>query len=314
VRTPTFSFGDHVPSPAGSTLDNPGLPPAGSDGVVDFASNAYPGFSTVMDLRARGQLSDQIAFRVRADQASLWRAEVFDTYDGSLWTSSDQELTSLARSFDDDGSLIVPAEDLDSDRADAGQRVLQTFYIDARQPNALLGAYQARTVYFPTASLQIDRDGSMRSPILLDPGLVYSVISDVGAFSPEELRAADPVPRGAEELDRYLQLPAELPARARDLARRVTGGATTEYDRVMAVQSWLQTNTVYDLDVPREPDGVDAVDHFLFETRRGFCEHIASAMALLLRARGIPTRLGRVRPDLRCAARGPLVVESFRGR
>jgi hypothetical protein len=48
---------------------------------------------------------------------------------------------------------------------------------------------------------------------------------------------------------------------------------------------------VYDLGVPREPEGVDAVDHFLFETRRGFCEHIASAMAVLLREIGIPTRI-----------------------
>ena len=36
---------------------------------------------------------------------------------------------------------------------------------------------------------------------------------------------------------------------------------------------------------------MDAVDHFLFDTRRGFCEHIASAMAILLRAEGIPTRI-----------------------
>jgi hypothetical protein len=48
---------------------------------------------------------------------------------------------------------------------------------------------------------------------------------------------------------------------------------------------------VYDLTVPREPARVDAVDHFLFDTRRGFCEHIASAMAVLLRAEGIPTRV-----------------------
>jgi Transglutaminase-like superfamily/Domain of unknown function (DUF4129) len=48
---------------------------------------------------------------------------------------------------------------------------------------------------------------------------------------------------------------------------------------------------VYDLDVPRDPPGVDAVDHFLFETRRGFCEQIASSMAVLLRTLGIPTRL-----------------------
>jgi len=292
VRTPTFSFGDHVPSAASSALDNPGLPAAGSDGVVDFASGGYPGFSSVMDLRARGQLSDEIAFRVRADQAALWRAEVFDTFDGSLWTSSDRNLTSLARSFDGDGSLIVPVEDLGAgERSHIGNRMLQTFYIDSPQPNVAFGAYQARTVYFPTASLQADRYGSMRSPILLDPGLVYSVISEVAAFSPDDLRAADPVLADDRAYGRYLQLPEELPARVRDLASRITTGAPTEYDRVIAVQTWLRANTVYDLNVPREPEGVDAVDHFLFETRRGFCEHIASAMAVLLRAEGIPTRL-----------------------
>jgi transglutaminase-like putative cysteine protease len=90
---------------------------------------------------------------------------------------------------------------------------------------------------------------------------------------------------------RYLQLPDELPQRDRDLADRITARAHNEYDAVMAVQSWLQANTRYALTVPREPPGVDAVDHFLFDTRRGFCEHIASAMAVLLRAEGIPTRI-----------------------
>ena len=57
------------------------------------------------------------------------------------------------------------------------------------------------------------------------------------------------------------------------------------------MQSWLRANTEYDLEVPRDPDGVDAVDHFLFETRRGYCEQIATSMAVMLRTLGIPTRL-----------------------
>ena len=57
---------------------------------MDFAPNAYPGFSDVVDLRARGHLSDELAFRVRAPQAALWRAEAFDTFDGTIWTISDR--------------------------------------------------------------------------------------------------------------------------------------------------------------------------------------------------------------------------------
>ena len=53
--------------PQGDHVQNPALPPQSSDGsVVDFSSNGYPGFSDVMDLRARGTLSDDIVFRVRA--------------------------------------------------------------------------------------------------------------------------------------------------------------------------------------------------------------------------------------------------------
>ncbi|HEX7247446.1 MAG TPA: transglutaminase domain-containing protein, partial [Actinomycetota bacterium] len=85
--------------------------------------------------------------------------------------------------------------------------------------------------------------------------------------------------------------PEDLPARVAALAVRITADRTTLHGRVLAVQSWLRANTRYDLDVARDPPGVDAVDHFLFETRRGYCEQIATSMAVLLRSLGIPTRL-----------------------
>ncbi len=97
--------------------------------------------------------------------------------------------------------------------------------------------------------------------------------------------------RVPEGLGAYLQLPDDLPDRVGELAAHVTRGRSSWFDRVIAVQSWLQANTRYDLDVPRDPEGVDAVDHFLFETRRGYCEQIATSMALMLRTLGIPTRL-----------------------
>src|SRR6185436_3169929 len=129
--------------------------------------------------------------------------------------------------------------------------------------------------------------------IYLDAGLVYSVESTVPTITGAQLGQLPrmrPLPHNGY-YDRFLQLPRELPARDLALADQITAGAHDEYDAVMAVQSWLQTNTRYDLTVPREPDGIDAVDHFLFDTRRGFCEHIASAMAVLLRAEGVPTRI-----------------------
>jgi len=45
----------------------------------------------------------------------------------------------------------------------------------------------------------------------------------------------------------------------------------------------------YTLDPP--PLGSNSVDRFLFDTRRGFCEHYASAFAVMMRAAGIPARV-----------------------
>ena len=289
VRSLPFRMSPGAQPAPTDRVQNPALPQATTDGqVVDFSSDGYPGFSDVMDLRARGQLSDDVVFRVRAAFPQLWRAEVFDTYDGSLWTESRRHMTSLVSN--DSGGYDVPGGQSFNGPT---RPLVQTFFLQQTQPNVLFGAAQPQTVYFPSGALQANADGSIRAPFFLDQGLVYSVESSVPAMSDSALAQLPPMRRLPEHGydGRYLQLPTELPQRDRDLAAQITADTRNEYGAVMAVQSWLQTNTRYDLTVPREPPGVDAVDHFLFDTRRGFCEHIASAMAVLLRAEGIPTRI-----------------------
>jgi protein-glutamine gamma-glutamyltransferase len=288
VRSLPFRMSPRAQAASIDSVQNPALPPPSSDGgVVDFSPGGYPGFSDVMDLRSRGALSDDIVFRVRAPFAELWRAEVFDTFDGSVWTRSTHRLLPLPAI---NGAADMPLTD---DSASSGRPFVQTFFIDQAQPNVLFTAAWPQTVYFPGGGLHTDPDMSIRAPILLDQGLVYSVESTVPTVTGEDLATQPsmrPLPHN-RYFGRFLQVPDELPARDRALAAQITAGARNEYDAVMAVQSWLQTNTRYDLTVPREPAGVDAVDHFLFDTRRGFCEHIASAMAILLRTQGIATRI-----------------------
>ena len=142
VKAPPFSLAG-APSPVNGfdgSIDNPGLPADPGDGVVDFASGAYPGFSDVVDLRARGQLSDELAFRVRATQAALWRAEVFDTYEGSRWTIEDDE-TEILPQDGDGSSYMVPPEVVRRNGAygEGAAHLTQTFYIDTPQPNVLFG-------------------------------------------------------------------------------------------------------------------------------------------------------------------------------
>jgi protein-glutamine gamma-glutamyltransferase len=293
VRSLPFSLGGSAANVAdfAGGVENPSLPSQGGDGVVDFAPNAYPGFSDVVDLRARGHLSDQVAFRVRAPQAALWRAEAFDTFDGTQWTISDRTTEPLVTQWGDAPNAVVLPSDLSGTIGPVPTvHVTQTFYIDTPQPNVLFAAAVPEQIYFPSGGLKVDHFGSIRSPVLLDSGLIYSVISEIPVTDARTLRLANPQELSSVD-PAYLQLPSELPDRVGELARSVTAGLTNEYDRVQALQSWIHRNTTYDLNVPRDPAGVDAVDHFLFVTKTGFCEQIASSLVILLRTIGIPTRL-----------------------
>ncbi len=92
------------------------------------------------------------------------------------------------------------------------------------------------------------------------------------------------------ELALYLQLPATLPQRVRDLAAEVTAGAATPYDKAIKVQAFLRTYP-YTLTLPPPPANRDLVDYFLFDAPGGYCDYYASAMVIMLRSVGVPARL-----------------------
>ncbi|HEY7660345.1 MAG TPA: transglutaminaseTgpA domain-containing protein [Actinomycetota bacterium] len=294
VSLPPFSVRDPT-GVAGfrGQVVNPQLS-AGLDGVPAFTELAYPGFGSSLDLRARGRLSDRVVMQVRSPQAMLWRGQAFDTYDGARWTASDDDTAELRRVFEEEG-LPVPEPPEGAGVQLDSRRVVSTVFVRAPMPNVVLAPYRPVEVFFPTTTVSVDRYTSVRAPILLEEGVIYSVVSEVPVAAPEILRLASPRP-GADppdpdDLARYTQLPPSLPERVTALAERITGGESTQVDRVEAVESWLRANTRYNLEIPADPPGVDAVDHFLFERREGYCEQIASSMVVLLRAAGIPSRL-----------------------
>ncbi|HEX3037458.1 MAG TPA: transglutaminaseTgpA domain-containing protein [Oscillospiraceae bacterium] len=59
---------------------------------------------------------------------------------------------------------------------------------------------------------------------------------------------------------------------------------------INAVQTYLATNCQYTLSPGKTPANRDFVDYFLFENRKGYCVHFATAATILLRAMGIPAR------------------------
>lgn len=94
----------------------------------------------------------------------------------------------------------------------------------------------------------------------------------------------------AEMINRqYTTLPEELPERVKELAQELTKNHDTRYEKLKAIETYLREYE-YSLEAVRIPENVDFTDYFLFESRRGYCTSYATAMAVLGRCVGIPTR------------------------
>ena len=80
------------------------------------------------------------------------------------------------------------------------------------------------------------------------------------------------------------------------LARRLAVGAGTSYEVTDRIERYLLAGYTYDEQPPLARYPLEA---FLFESRRGYCEQFAGAMALMLRMDGIPARVSvGFRPEL----------------
>ena len=93
------------------------------------------------------------------------------------------------------------------------------------------------------------------------------------------------------QVEPFLEIPASTTQRTIDLATGLRTPGQSTYDTILAYERWLGANTEYDLDAPVPPDGADAVDDFLFESKLGYCEQIASTLTVMLRSQGVPARL-----------------------
>jgi transglutaminase-like putative cysteine protease len=156
------------------------------------------------------------------------------------------------------------------------------------------------TNVFFFAPFAVSLEGNYRSVTIDDAGAVfnadgyrpidsYEAVSDVTTPTAEHLRL-DGQDYPASISLKNLQLPPRLDRRIPELAAQVTAKATNPYDRARAIEEYLESNFGYTLQLPKTPSD-DPLAQFLFERKKGHCEYFASAMAVMLRTIGIPSRI-----------------------
>lgn len=89
--------------------------------------------------------------------------------------------------------------------------------------------------------------------------------------------------------EQYTDLPQSLPERVKVLAHQITKHSNNKFDQLKAIEEYLHTFP-YTTTPGRAPEDRDFLDYFLFEQKEGYCTSFATALAILGRCIGIPTR------------------------
>lgn len=237
--------------------------------MPDDAYAARTGLDDSMAPGAVSRLSrsDEVAFRVRFDGAPpphrerYWRALVLAGYDGERWERIDRR-----------GG--PPA-------LEAGGEALEY--------EVTLEPHNRRWLFALEAPTRAP-DGASVTPALelLAPGPVRE-LARYRQRSHSDYRLGDAL-SGSEHRG-YTALPVAAHPRSRALARgwRQAAGGDDRAVVERALRHFRSEPFHYTLQPPRLTG--DTMDQFLFETRRGFCEHYAGAFTVLMRAAGIPARV-----------------------
>jgi transglutaminase-like putative cysteine protease len=233
--------------------------------------DAFAGVSGLSDTMTPGSLSslalsDAVAFRVRFESQIprardlYWRGPLMWDFDGRTWSVQ---------------FFIYTAPRIEA----AGDPVTYEVTLEPHNRRWLF-ALDLPAVAPPRSIVGTDYQLYSVQPV--NNRLRYDMTSFLNArFGEVESRYA---------LHRALQNPSRMNPRAQELGRALRQKHADD-ESVIAemLRMFRSPNFLYTLEPPLL--GEHPVDEFLFSTRSGFCEHFASAFAVVMRAAGIPTRI-----------------------
>ncbi len=233
--------------------------------------------------------SSKVFLRVFANQPSYYRGESLNQYTGQGWVQPSSTTDRFMSGTSIPTSLIAQ---MGPDAAAPTNTLTERVQVVRGHYPVLFGAYQIVGVTAPGghAHFTVTPQTDTVSAGTIGPGAAYTVTSDMPAPSASLLET---VHDGnlAYAFPGNLELPQNFPARDVLLARQITAGLHGTYNKVEAIITYLQSHERYQTNnIPYIKPGQDFVDQFLFVTHRGYCDQFSSALAVLARAVGIPSR------------------------
>jgi transglutaminase-like putative cysteine protease len=246
----------------------------------NMPSDTIGGTTGLSDSMSPGNISqlsnnDAVAFRVQFKDSippqhqRYWRGPVFTYFDGRTWSNSSEV----------NYEQINQPENKSMSYRTIGKPVNYTVTLEPNNQNWLF-ALEMLSALPPNSDLSPYYEVISRQPV--QQLTRYSIQS-----YPEYQLDPDIKPN----LARYLQLPSKPTKRIKELIQKWRNEATSGHEGIVnrALQNFREQAFYYTRNPPLLLN--DPVDEFLFESRRGFCEHYASSFVYLMRAAGIPARV-----------------------
>jgi len=262
------------------------------------------GFTNSVELGEIGEIKKNttVVMRVRTGSPVgypllRWRGIALTNFDGHRWYSSNRSK-----------EVVLPSGNgwiyLNTPKTIEGRTAVDLHFTVFLQPIAtdslfapanllaIRGTFLADSAgynsFLRRGHLFRDSTGSIFNTFRNFVQIEYEAESLLPAVQPAVARTAS-TDYSEEIRDTYLQLPSSLDRRIPQLAQRITQSGKNRYDKAVTLEAYLRRNFSYTLNLSGKP-GQDPLAHFLFETRAGHCEYFASAMAVMLRTLGIPSR------------------------
>ncbi|WP_020682776.1 transglutaminase TgpA family protein [Marinobacterium rhizophilum] len=214
--------------------------------------------------------SSEIVFRAEFDNgrspppSSLyWRGLTYDLFDGRRWEAEGRRTLSQS-------AQPLPPE----------PGALLRYRI-TQEPSGRSWVYALDYPVSAPWPLRLLANQTLRAPARIRQRVDFSLASRLSASSYQPLSAA--------QRERYLALPEQGNARAREMA--LSWRAQDSSTEALVARALALYAREFRYTLTPERLGDDSIDDFLFDTREGFCGHFASSLTFLLRAAGVPARI-----------------------
>ena len=232
------------------------------------------GFSGRVDFGSFGavKLDPTVVMRIEVSgnirEPYYWRGMTLDHFDGISWSDT----------FDRRERIVKKGEQFPLQPFNRDEAVAQRIFLEPMDTDVIFGLSEIAAIEAEGMNLFKDRAGSLFLPA--KKGKQFHYI----AYSVRDIQTMGGDP------DKYLQLPADT-GRISQLAHEIAATQDKNLVKAAKIESFLRNNYTYSLSVSTPPPGVSAIEDFLFNSKKGYCGHYATAMVLMLRTLGIPARI-----------------------